>query len=91
MSDEAVDTPTEETLGPLIGPTKETRYLNANFMLSDADPETGQRELTFVLGPTELMTFLVGPEAQQFIIKRLSGGLEIVGADALPPDPPQEG
>jgi len=67
-------------------PIKETRYINANIIVGDPD-EAGNREITFPVGGLELMTFVVAPEAQKFVVKRFTGGIDIAGPGDLPPDP----
>jgi hypothetical protein len=83
--------PDEPTAGPQqqLPPLKETRWVNVQIAVGDAD-DSGARELTFVTGPLELTTYVLPPDAQEYIAKQFSGGIDIVPASALPPSPSQE-
>lgn len=68
----------------------DTRRLNCPITVGPKDRESGARELSFVISPLELETFVLQEDAQAYLVKEFSGGLEIVGADALPKEAPDE-
>lgn len=58
---------------------KDTKRMNCPFVISGAD-ENGNQEVSYIVGPAELETFVISPQGREEMVKAFSGGIEPVSA-----------
>lgn len=61
---------------------KDTKRLNCPFIIGGSD-ENGNQEISFIVGPAELETFVVSPEGQKEFVKAFSGGISPASAEDI--------
>lgn len=67
-------------------PIEETRYSNTPVAIGARD-EDGRRELTFVVAPLKLITFILPADLQQHMVKEFTGGIEVARPGDVPAAP----
>lgn len=66
----------ERQAGPPPAPViTDTKRVNCPFIISEPD-EVGNREVSFIVGPAQLETFVISPDGGKEFLKAFSGGIE---------------